>query len=102
MDRGYTPKALLYPFPFNYLAIGMGVLKARKYMQNAGGNDTFKTETWSENILDRIAEMPNPVINIKGLGRKSLNDSLLMASRGRYLTYRHMASIKLFMNMVEK
>lgn len=101
MDRGYKPKALLYPFPFNYMVIGLGVLQAKKYMKNAGGNDTFKTEKWAKSILYQIADLSSPIIDIK-LDNKRLKDSLMMEARGRFLTYRHMASIKQFLNTVEQ
>jgi hypothetical protein len=100
MDRGYKPKSLLYPFPFNYFIIALGVYNAKKYLKNAGGNDTFKTETWAMRTLDQLAELPSSIINIK-LGAKMLNDSLKMADRGRFLTYTHLASLKQFMYMVE-
>jgi len=101
MDRGYKPKSLLYPFPFNYLAIGLGVIKAKKYMKNAGGNDTFKTKIWAESTLNQIAGLTSFHVDIN-LNDKILDESLKMAEQGRYLTYRHMASIKQFINMVEQ
>jgi len=99
LDRGYKPKSLLYPFPFNYLSIGLGVIKARKYIKNAGGNDTFKTELWAKNTLQQIADLSKFFININ-LNDKTLDESLKMAEQGRFLTYRHMASMKQFFNMV--
>ncbi|EMS77666.1 putative asparagine synthetase AsnA [Desulfotignum phosphitoxidans DSM 13687] len=101
MDRGYTPGALLYPFPLNYLVIAWGVVKAKKYMKNAGGNDTFKTEIWAKNILGQIANFPDNFAGIN-LNGKMLNESLKMEQAGRYLTYRHMSAIKQFFHMVEE
>ena len=101
MDRGYTAKSLLYPFPFNFLAIGLGVIKAKKYMKNAGGNDTFKTEVWAESTLKQIAGLTSFHVDIN-LNDKMLDESLKMAEQGRYLTYRHMASIKQFFNLLEQ
>ena len=101
MDRGYKPSALLYPFPFNYLTIAWGVVKAKRYMKNAGGNDTFKTEIWSDDILGKIADYADGFAGLN-LNDKILYESLNMEDAGRYLTYRHMAAIKQFFHMVEK
>jgi hypothetical protein len=101
MDRGYTAKSLLYPFPFNFLAIALGVIKAKKYMRNAGGNDTFNTEAWADSTLNQIAGLKSFHVDIN-LNDKMLDKSLKMAEQGRYLTYRHMASIKQFFIMVEQ
>ncbi len=100
MDRGYKPKALLYPFPLNYITIALGVYRAKKYLKNAGGNDTFKTEDWALDSLEQIAELPDTIIKIN-LNQKMFNQSLEMEEKGRFLTYMHIASIKQFLNMIE-
>lgn len=101
LDRGYTPDDLLRPFPLNYLKIGAGVWKAKKHMQKAGGNDTFKTETWAMQTLKMISEFKS------GFASDVFKDRLhgLFESqeyKNSFLTYRHMASIQAFFNLADK
>jgi asparagine synthetase B (glutamine-hydrolysing) len=101
LDRGYKPDDLILPFPFNYLKIGVKIWREKIYMKNAGGNDTFKTEIWADSTIKRIS-----------LLRSKLSDSLfkdrlkqfhdLNKSEREYLTYRHMISINLFNQLLDK
>ena len=98
--RRYTSSDLLLPFPLNYLIIGLGVFKAKKYMKQHGGNDTFKTRLWSAVTINEIINKKES--QLTGLHNfhwlKSLNPSQL--SENNYLTYRHYISIKNFFQMI--
>jgi len=99
LDRGYTPNDLLLPFPLNYIKIGAGVWNAKKHMQKAGGNDTFKTETWAIQTLKMISEFKNRFSS--DVFKDRLN--ILFNSqeyKKNFLTFRHMASIQAFFNLV--
>jgi hypothetical protein len=99
LDRGYTPNDLLFPFPLNYLKIGMGVWRAKKYLKKAGGNDTFDTEKWAIPSLNMIIDEKNE------FARNIFTNQLkkLLASQDykiSFITFRHMASIQAFFNGV--
>lgn len=53
LDRGYKPNDLLKPFPINYLLIGKGVYKKKKYIAKVG-NDTFNTPKWSVPFINFV------------------------------------------------
>lgn len=92
LDRGYTPDDLLLPFPFNYMKISLGVFKAKKHMQKAGGNDTFKTEIWADDTLRRSVEKINKISD--QLFRTRLKDTYRdRAHLNSFLTYRHLVSL---------
>lgn len=98
LDRGYTPNDLLILFPFNYIKIAIGVIKAKKYMSKKGGNDTFKTEEWAEETINEIVSIMRKNIYMgESLFRK--NHSLI--GDKQYLTYRHFCSIKLFLDNID-
>jgi hypothetical protein len=95
LDRGYTPDDLLLPFPINYLKIGTGVWRAKRYLRKADGNDTFKTEIWADSTLKRICSLENRLSETVFNGNLSkLHDSKKKESS--YLTFRHMSSIQSF------
>ncbi|MCU0289512.1 MAG: hypothetical protein MUF15_24335, partial [Acidobacteria bacterium] len=99
LDRGYSPNDLLLPFPLNFLKIGQGVYQAKKYMKNAGGNDTFKTESWAdqtiENILKSSSSFSESIFGSHLRDVKESNQHLDI-----FLSYRHMISLQAFLNMV--
>lgn len=99
LDRGYTPNDLLLFFPLNYLKLGTGVWVAKKYLKKTGGNDTFKTEIWALQSLNLIAENKSKFTHTIFEDRLKI----LLASqeyKENYLTFRHMASIQAFFNMI--
>lgn len=99
LDRGYTPDDLLLPFPLNYLKIGAGVWKAKKHMRKAGGNDTFKTETWAIQTLKMISEFKSRFAS--DVFKDRLHRLLESQEyKNNFLTYRHMASIQAFFKLV--
>ncbi len=51
LDRGYKPADLIKPFPINYLFIGYGVYKTKRYYSKIG-NDTFDTTKWAKDYLE--------------------------------------------------
>ena len=92
LDRGYKPKDLLLPSPFNYFKIAPGVYKARKYREKAG-NDTFNTPLWSKSFIAKHINV-NTDKNIFNDGMKkfnAFNDSY------KLLKYSHLLSIKYFL-----
>ena len=99
LDRGYKPDDLLLPFPINYLKILPVVIRAKRYMKKAGGNDTFKTEIWAEETLRKI-------IKQKGLNEDQIFDkniiynSDITYNKSNYLTFRHITSIKAFLSLL--
>jgi hypothetical protein len=99
LDRGYTPNDLLLPFPLNYLKIGAGVWKAKEYLQKASGNDTFKTEIWALPSLNLIADNKSEFAKTVFKDQlKSILDS--QEYKDNFLTFRYMASIQAFFNMI--
>jgi hypothetical protein len=99
LDRGYKPNDLLLIFPFNFIKIALGVIKAKRYMAKKGGNDTFKTELWAKPTMDHIA---SNLTRQKFMGKKlSINDNPVSNS-GTFLTLRHFSSLKLFLNLMHE
>jgi hypothetical protein len=99
LDRGYAPDDLLLPFPLNFLKIAAGVHHAKKYMKNAGGNDTFQTETWARECIKKIVGSKS---SFSGhlFGDRLSAFKLSKDSSVTSLTYRHMVSLKAFFDMV--
>ena len=97
LDRGYTPNDLLLPFPLNYLKIGIGVLNVKKYIKIAGGNDTFKTETWAEETIKTSLQKTNRLSDQIFANRlKDTYENRLHFNN--YLTYRHLISVHSFLS----
>jgi asparagine synthetase B (glutamine-hydrolysing) len=93
MDRGYKPSVLLWKFPFNYIAIAYGIFTAKRYKKvSSSSNETFDTKGWAKETLQKIKEMSSGImkINLKA-DPENENDKI-------YLTYRHFASLKLFLS----
>ena len=99
LDRGYRPDDLLLPFPVNFFKIGKGVLETKRYVKKVQGNDTFKTEIWAKETLEKITQMPYNKGN--SILRIHLDGQLIDCKQpSSYLTYRHMASIRAFCRMI--
>jgi len=93
LDRGYCSNDLLLPFPINYLKVAFGVYCAKKYMKNANGNDTFKTEVWSKEPLKQILEKPN-TISENVFANRLENALQSHTEKFNFLTFRHLVAIK--------
>ena len=100
LDRGYTPRDLLRCPPFNYVFLAYGVFNARRYMKSHGGNDTFKTYSWARDYLKEVSNHKGKQSEFIHLDR--INYDLLtgdIKSNSRFLSYRHLASIKSFFQL---
>ena len=96
LDRGYKPNDLIKPFPFNYLFLFIGVMKARKYMKNHKGNDTFNSEKWTKEMIEKsLKKHANPSeIFGKGMIENFKNGEYL----NDLLKYSHMISLLNYFN----
>ena len=100
LDRGYYPRDLLRLPPFNYFFLALGVFSARRYMQLHKGNDTFKTYIWANDYLKELSNKRYDRSEFIRLDR--VNYELLQGdvrSSSRFLSYRHLASIKSFFEL---
>ena len=96
LDRGYTPGDLLLPTPLNYALLAKGVYEAKRYMKKNKGNDTFKTLDWAKDTLLALSKQKiNSIINVE---LDTVNYSRFEKGEAeKFLTYRHLASIKYFL-----
>ena len=97
LDRGYTPGDLLLPTPLNYFFLAKGVYEAKQHMKKHKGNDTFKTHEWAKGTLLALSKQRNNSIIVVDLD--TVNYSRFeKGDSEKFLTYRHLASIKFFFN----
>jgi hypothetical protein len=95
LDRGYNPGDLLLPTPLNYFKLALGVYQAKKYMKKHQGNDTFDTYQWSKDYIQKLSQIERSHVPIN---LKKVEYSMFENGHGTiYLTYRHMASLKRFL-----
>jgi len=95
LDRGYNPGDLLLPTPLNYFKLALGVYQAKKYMKKHQGNDTFDTYQWSKDYIQKLSQIERSHVPIN---LKKVEYSIFENGHWTiYLTYRHMASLKRYL-----